>query len=275
LVTTLHGWGEAAQFYGWAAGSPKAKFYNFVDQTLIRGFDKVIATSHAVRGLAAAAGLDAAKLAIIPNGIDLDTRRDRADAGAIRGRFGILEEDRLIVAVGRVSPEKGHRYLLEAAALVVPRYPQVRFLIAGDGPLKESLAELTSHTGLHERFILAGFQSPIGALLSAADLFVLPSLTESFPLALLEAMAYGKAVVATDVGGVREAVVDGVTGLLVPARDSRRLAEAILELLADEARMMAMGEAGRAIAQAQFSDAGMVQRTQQLYQDLLGGGSHA
>jgi len=141
----------------------------------------------------------------------------------------------LIGSVGRLDDQKGYEYLIRAARRVVDVYPQARFAIAGEGPRREELGRLIERLGLGEHFHLCGFQASVADFIAALDLFVSSSRWEGLPLAIVEAMLLGKPVVATDVGGNREIVEQGRTGLLVKAEDPPALAAAILRMLDPEA----------------------------------------
>ncbi len=200
---------------------------------------------------------------VIPNGIDLD-RYDRPRAP---GRGGTV-----IGTVGRFSTEKGHRLLLEAFGRVRRARPQSRLVLVGYGDLEPELrraAEALAPGGAVE---FAGARESAEAL-PAFDVYVQPSLYESQGLAILEAMAAGVPVVATDVGGVRDAVRDGETGLLVPPGDPEALAAAILRLAADPGLSAALAARARARVRERHSSARMVGAYASLYRELLGSGS--
>jgi len=175
----------------------------------------------------------------------------------------------IVGTVARLAPKKGQVDLIEAAALVVRRRPDVTFVLAGDGELRGDLSAQAKSLGLngHVRF-LGAVDDPI-PLLGRMDIFTLPSHMEGMSNAMLEAMAAGRPIVATGVGGNSEVVVPGETGLLVPPRDPARLAEAILALVNDPKRAAAMGAAGRARVRAEYSVETMVKRLEDLYRELL------
>jgi len=170
-----------------------------------------------------------------------------------------------VLTVARLDPQKGLHDLVAAAALV----PEARVMVVGEGPERRALETRIAHLGLGDRVHLLGFRSDVPDLLAGSDLFVLPSLFEGLPLSILEAMAAGKPVVATAIGGNDEAVVDGATGLLVPPGDPRALADAIRALLRDPERRRRLGEAGRRRAEAEFSAPAMVRRVAAVYDELL------
>lgn len=194
---------------------------------------------------------------VVPLGIDLD-------------RFGsakpaLRQEASLVGHVARLAEQKGQRYLLEAAALVVARRPDTRFVLVGDGELRDELEAQARSLGLGDHVQFTGARADVPELLASFDVFAFPSLFEGFCVAVIEAQAAGVPVVATPVGGIRETVVHGETGLLVPPRDPAALAEAIVRLLdsPDEARRLA-GEARRQVRE-RFSETRMVEETLTLY----------
>lgn len=209
--------------------------------------------------------LDPAKTVSVYHGIELQ-RFDRSfDRQAIRQTLGLSHQQAVIGTVGRLTPQKAHHIFLEAAAIVKHTLDHVKFLIVGDGELRQELERRARQLGLAEHVLLTGYRRDIPELLSVFDVFVLSSLYEGLPLSILEAMAMAKPVVATRVDGVPEAVVDGETGLLVPPNDSAALAEAICFVLQNPWRAQAMGQAGRRRVEAMFRQEMMVAQTEQLY----------
>ena len=187
----------------------------------------------------------------------------------IREAFGIPPTAPLVGSVGRLHPQKDFTTLLKALVRVRDRLPDVHLLLVGDGELHADLTRQAHTLGVATSVTFTGYRSDILDILATLDLFVLPSLWEGLPNALLEAMAAGLPVVATAVGGTPEVVVDGVTGFLVPPRDPQALADAILRLLRDPELRQRMGEAGRARVAAHFSIEQMVHKTEALYEQLL------
>jgi glycosyltransferase involved in cell wall biosynthesis len=171
----------------------------------------------------------------------------------------------IVLTVARLDQQKGHTVLFEA----IRELPDVLFVLAGDGPERAVLEAKARELGIDDRVVLLGHRSDIRDLLAACDLFVLPSNYEALGLAVLEAMAAGRAVVATAVGGIPEAVLNGVTGVLVRPRDPSALASAIRTLLADPVLAHSMGAAGMSRVQQEFSSATMVQRVTRIYEEAL------
>lgn len=208
-------------------------------------------------------------------GIDLERFGSVPATGLQRSDIGLSEEDRVIAYVGRLVREKGVIELLEAMAVVRQRMPHTRLMVVGDtlesdrgtGIQREIRALLAKHE-LGESVVFLGFRSDVPALLHLADLFVLPSYREGMPLTILEAMAAGKPIVATNVRGCREEVVKGLTGILVAPQDPRSLSEAILSLLAAPERAKAMGLAGRAHAEKAFDQRRVLEEEVEAYRRL-------
>jgi glycosyltransferase involved in cell wall biosynthesis len=174
----------------------------------------------------------------------------------------------IVATVGRLVPEKGHCYLIESAKGVIRKNPNTIFLIIGSGPLKDELEAMAQRLGISGQFRFLGLRDDVPEILHTIDLFVFPSLNEGMGRVLVEAMACSKAVVASDVGGIRDVVLNQVTGTLVPPRDTDRLAEAILELLVDKEKRYRMGLEGKKRASGLFDIKTVVAQTDTLYKEL-------
>lgn len=196
----------------------------------------------------------ASRISVVYTGIEPGRFAPDVDARRVtRQELGWTEEEVVVGTIGRLMPDKGLMFLLDAAAAIVGTFPRVHFLIVGEGPQRAELERRIRGLNLADRVRLTGFREDVPRLLQTMDVFVLASLAEALPIALLEAMAAARPVVATDVGGVREAVVDGETGFIVPPRDAEALARATLSLLCDAERRRAMGERGRARVASTFT----------------------
>ena len=205
----------------------------------------------------------------IYNGIDVDGfAARRVDRERKRTELGLPRDAYVGITVGRLVPVKGQRYLIEAAARIGDRIPPLMILLAGDGPLRPELEQHAASMGVEDKVRFLGTRQDIPELLSCADVFVLPSLNEGLGLVLVEAMAMGVPCVATAVGGVPEVVADDVTGILVPPRDPRALADAVVRLADDPDRAREMGEQGRERAREMFSIQRTVARTEALYEEV-------
>ncbi len=195
-------------------------------------------------------------------------RSMRVNATNKRKELGLPPEGPIIGTVGRLVLIKGHTWLIRAVPQVLAEFPQACVVLIGDGPLLGELKELAADLGISQHVVFLGTRHDIPECLAVLDLFVLPSLNEGMGRALLEAMAVGCPVVATRVGGIPDVVADGTTGLLVPPRDDRALAEAILTLLRDRSRRAAYGEAARRYVDGRFDIETMVHNIERLYDEV-------
>jgi glycosyltransferase involved in cell wall biosynthesis len=190
-----------------------------------------------------------------------------------RSAWGFSAQDCVVVSVGSLVENKGHRILIDAVRRLVPAYPSLRILIVGDGPLRSTLEEQVGRFKLSEFIKFTGIVKDIHSVLDKADIFVLPSrYREGLSLAVLEAMQHGLAVIAARVGGVPEAVEHNRSGILVPPGDGGKFGDAIARLLADNTLRTAMGAEGKKRYEEQFRGDKMVARIEALYQSVLTGG---
>ena len=252
-----------------AADRWKGPVRRMADRFLAHCTNRIITNSEAVRQfLTGRIGLPEQLISVIRNGLDIvefDSVSERLSAPPPPA------DGKLVVgSVGRLEPQKGYAYLLPAMLEVRAVLPQAQLWIVGAGPEAPELGSQAKELGLIGTVHFLGPRSDVPALMRRFDLFVLSSLWEGLPNAALEAMAARRAVVATNVDGTPEAVLDGSTGLLVPPRDSAALAKAIIELLTDEARRRQFGEAGRRRVEREFSMERMVSQTEALYRAALG-----
>lgn len=232
---------------------------------------RIVTVSDRVREGAVKGGIaPAGKVVAIHNGV-LGARFEISapEARARRVALGVADGAPLVLAVARLVWFKGLDALVEATPALLARHPEARVVIVGGGPLREKLEAQARALGVERAVIFTGERSDVPELLAAADIFVLPSVSEGLPISILEAMTAGKPVVATSVGGIPELIVDGETGLLTPARDAGSLAEALIRLAGDPELRARMGAAGKARAQIEFSPGRMVERTAALYREIL------
>src|SRR5687767_3367468 len=226
-----------------------------------------VAASNAIRDMLIGDGVDPNRIATVYEGIDLH-RVQVEPAANIHAEFWLPTHAPIVGAVGALTQEKGHKYLIDAAALVVRDVPDVRFVILGEGDLRQALERHIKELHLDKHVVLPGFRADILSFIQSFDLFVMSSLFEGLGTSLLDAMALSKAIVASDTGGIPEAVAHGETGLLVPPRDARELATAIVRLLKDPARREKMGRAGLERVKRLFSAEQMVEKTLGVYENL-------
>jgi glycosyltransferase involved in cell wall biosynthesis len=211
------------------------------------------------------------KIVCIPNGIDTSRFQPNPTVRqAVREQLGCAPDAFVWLTVGRLEPVKNHLKLLCAFREVAAVHPHARLLIAGQGPLQAAIEQRIAELGLAERVHLLGVRRDIPDLLNATDAFVLPSLWEGMPLTLLEASATALPIVATDVGGNAEVVLEGETGYLVPVKDTEALAQAMLRVMnLSEADRSAIGQAGRAQVVQNFDLERVIDRWEALYRELL------
>jgi glycosyltransferase involved in cell wall biosynthesis len=235
--------------------------------------DCVVVNSEAARQDLLAAGVPPRLIRVLLNGVDLQRFSRNGHRFSARRHWGWKDEDLLIGMVANLRPEKGHETLFEAIPAVVRRFPQAHFLIVGPDPLNQGryLQAMASDLGHHVSFL--GDCSDIPELLAALDLFVLPSLTESMPNSVLEAMSAGRPVIASAVGGLKELVRHGETGLLIPPKDPGALASHIVHLLAEPELRERMGRAARMRAESEFDINRAAQGLEAIYDELLERGS--
>lgn len=227
----------------------------------------VVAISSAVRDVLVDCGVDPAKIRLIPSGTDFERFENARPDPGVRSRLGIEASTPIVCVAATLARLKGVGYLIEAAALLAAQGTPIHLVIAGDGELRSELEQLAREIDVAASFI--GFCDDMPSLLASVDVFAMPSLNEGLGVAVLEAMAAGKPVVASAVGGLKESVVDGVTGFLVPPADPSSLAEAIGKLINDPSLAAKFGSAGRARARADFSLENMARRNEELYSELL------
>jgi glycosyltransferase involved in cell wall biosynthesis len=269
---------RVATCHNWLGDDPKMKFYARLDKFFLNRFNRVIAVSDSVKQEILNHNISANKVLTIFNGIDTNRFNDPKKVESARREFGIGKGCKVIGTVGRLSEEKGHIHLLNAATKVSQEYPKVVFLIVGDGPLRNHLEEKASAIGQTQHlekngpespFIFTGVRSDMPAIYSLMDIFVLPSLTEGLPMVLLEAMASQKPIVATTVGAIPKVIEHGHSGLLVRPGDAKELAKAITDLLANPQKADKIAKNGHQRVLNHFSSKKMAEKYIDVYQDVL------
>ncbi len=287
-VDILHTHGGVAGFFGrWAAGQAKTpvvvhtlhgihylhyrnpllrRIFIALERDFSRLTDRVILVSEGDRESAKRFRLAPdSKLVVIKNGVDLRGLPTVEDAARERRNLGLAGIGPVVGTVSRLHRQKGVIYLIRAAARIRDAFPGVKVVCAGGGPLRAKIESETRKLGLQDTIILLGETSEAIKLISALDVFILPSLWEGLPFVLIEAATLKKPMVATDVEGNREVLVDGETGLLVPARDPAALAEAVLKLLRDKALALRLAEAAARLVLPRFVLSRMIRETEELY----------
>ncbi len=228
-----------------------------------------LCASEAIRHLLIDQGIEATRAITVHEGIDL-AHVNAAPPVNVHELFWLPHNAPLIGNIGALVPHKGQRHLIDAAPLVVREVPDARFLILGEGELKPALEKQIADLALTKHVLLAGFRSDVLSILKGFDLFAMPSVTEGLGTSLLDAMACARPIVASRVGGIPEVVRHGETGLLVPPKDPRDLAAAIIRLLLDPALAARFAAAGLARVREKFSVERMVNETLAVYEQLAG-----
>jgi glycosyltransferase involved in cell wall biosynthesis len=239
-----------------------------------RQVDCFVAASDAIRLILAADGIPAARAVTVHEGIDLG-HVAAAPPVDVHETFWLPHHAPIVGNVAALVAHKGQRYLVEAAQLVVQQIPDARFVILGEGELRDQLEHQIRHHHLEKHVLLPGFRTDVIGCMKSFDVFVMSSVNEGLGTALLDAMACARPVVATRTGGIPEIVEDGVTGVLVPPRDHAALARAIVQLLRDRPLGERLGAAGSARVAARFSAERMVAETARVYQRVAGRGHAA
>jgi len=253
--------------HGYIDYSLKLKVIDALDNILMRTFDKVIIGSESMRTTLPKLGKS--RVILIPNAVSIDIEEQTEDRREqLRASMGIDVNHQVVTSVGRLFAEKGYEHLLHAAKLVCKQKPDIKFLIVGEGLLEDSLKELASTLGITDKIIFAGYQPSVQDVFAISDLFVLPSVSESLPLTLLEAMAYRLPVISTSVGGIGNVVTNRHNGLLVPPAKPEELSSAILELFEKPEFAEKLRDNGCATVQKYYSDKAYIRATEDCYESV-------
>ena len=253
-----------------AAWSRDAAHFRVMAWVLRRRADRVIAVSRSARDhFVGRAHLDRDRVVTIYNGIDTSRFGGGADRAQTRAALGVAPDARVATTVAVLRRPKGIDDMIEAVGSIAIAIPGMRYLVVGDGEHGPSLRNHAIAAGVSDQIVFAGARSDVAALLAASDVFVLPSHTEALPTALIEAMAAGLPVVATDVGGVPEMVERGASALLVPPHRPDLLAEALIRILSSPLQAAAMGKTGSRLAAERFDIGRQAQRLVNEYRLLV------
>jgi len=235
--------------------------------------DKVVVSCDALAEQLKVRGLSA-ETTTIHSPVNIERFNTNISSDTIRTELNLGSDDLIIGVIGHISPVKGIEYFLEAASIVLKRNINAKFLVIGAIlPTQEKyftkLKEITEKLHLKDDIIFTGMRKDIPELLATIDILVVSSLSESSPLVVLEAMASGKPIVATKVGGIPEQILDGESGILVPAKDSKAIAASILNLISDPSKMKNMGKAARKRAEELFSIEICVENVENIFSEIL------
>lgn len=269
FLSRLSGLPWVAYVHGWTSENAKVKLYNLIEKWTIRFADRIIPVSESLKDRLKLGPGTASKTVVVANAADLvDTEQDFT---CQRTRSGVSENEILIGVIGRFSPEKGHRYFVDALKIIAETHNHVKAVFVGDGQERAAVTEAIRRADLESKVILTGFQDDVSSFYHACDIICLPSLSEGMPNVALEAMMFAKPVVAFRVGGIPEVVQDGVTGILVQPENPDALAKALIGLMAAPSLMEQMGMAGRMRVEAEFNPRARAERVARMYEELIGG----
>jgi glycosyltransferase involved in cell wall biosynthesis len=261
VVSTCHGFTPT----NW-----RLALYTRLDVVALRYFSRVMAVSTRMRDDLVSKGLNPARIDVITNAVEPVCETEIQSARCLlRDRLGIAKNEFVFGFVGRLSEEKGVHHLLDAVTLRAPAAEPWRLLIVGDGPRREELEAVASRSQVASRITFAGFQGDAGPWLSAMDAFVLPSLTEGTPMALLEAMAYRVPVIASAVGGVPAVIADRISGMLVPPADPQALSDVLREVSANEGLRQALSRVAHETVSRQYNVDTWMTKVRAVYEKAL------
>lgn len=253
----------------WKRTTLRLKIYAALDAFLLRFFPAIIAVSKPVYNDMIKVGLKESQCSVVSNGIDTQAYASLADKYVARRVFDLDEKSFIIGTLSSLTVEKGINYLVDAAQEIIKTYPQCHLLIVGNGPEMTSLQSQAKTLGISHRITFAGRRSDITNVLSAIDVFALPSLDEGLPMAMLEAMAAGKAVIASDVGDVSVALTP-TTGRLVEAKNTAQLIQEISMFIANPEEIETLGQKAKQRVNDHFSSESMSKQYAKIYDQVLG-----
>lgn len=254
--------------HGFTPTDPRLRLWCELDARLLRFFPKVMAVSAPMKDQLVSYGLDSTRVEVVINAVE-EPEQGASSRKETRLRLGISDSEFVFGFVGRLSDEKGVDHLLQAAESLVALERSARFVIVGDGPRKADLLEATRTRGLEGKVDFVGFQSDTAPWYETFDAFVLPSLSEGTPMALLEAMAHGLPSVATAVGGVPQVVSDGENGLLVPSADREKLCDAMRCLMTNAPLRAKLSEGAVELVRGSYGVDAWIDHVQDVYAKTL------
>ena len=252
----------------WKRTNLRLKLYATLDARLLKRFDAIIAVSHLIRDDMEERGISAEKITIVPNGVEVSNSSQPFSREAVRAEINIPLDSLVVGTLSSLTTEKGLHFALRAIAALKTTQNNLHMLIVGDGPELENLQSLSKRLGLQNSITFTGRRSDINTLLSTMDIFVLPSIIEGLPMALLEAMAAEKAVIASSVGDI-PTVISKECGILVESANVEQLATAILTLANDEPARKNLGKNAKKRIEDHFSSLAMARSTAAIYNDVL------
>jgi len=254
--------------HGWIIDNTKQKLYTWLNLFSLKRYDRIIAVSKATKQIMVDSGIDADKIDLIYNAIDVDLWNRTKVESSFRSELNVPDTAKLVGVVGRLSKEKGIDTTLAVAQQVITARPDTYFVLVGDGPARQEVEKNLLDLGLSKSVFLVGFRKDALNIYAGLDLFLSTSLTEGTPNTVLEALAMEVPVVHTAVGGVPEIVEDGVDGILCRVGDVEGISQAVLSVLNDEERTRKLREQGRKSACTRFSFSARMQAIESLYEQV-------
>lgn len=233
-----------------------------------KGVDSIIAVSLGVKKVLIACGIDSRVIEVVPSGIDFLSPEDMKKSDYLRKELSLAPDDYLVGIVAHLADHKGHKYLIDATKRLKDKAPKIKIIIVGEGPLLMKLTRQAKEIHVEDMVFFLGFREDVHKILASLDLFVLSSYLEGLGSSIIDAMAHKLPVVATNVGGIPEVVIDGKTGLLVPPRHPAALAEAILKLYGDPSLSLQFGQMGCEVVHKKFSAESMANKILGIYERL-------
>lgn len=261
LVSTLHGWVER---------SPRHRLYKRLDLAVVKKFDHLIAVSHPIERQLLAAGIDAGRVSLIPNSVEMEESvGEGKEESEPLDKLGLSATGPLIGMVGRLDGEKNPGLLLESLPRLREEFPDLSCVFLGEGELRTELIRRAAELKIGSAAIFPGYRRDVRAIIPRLDVVVFPSHREGIPIALLEAMALRRAVVSTAVGGIPDVIEDGVNGLLIPSGDSAALVRSVSKLLKYQSLRRRLGEAAAALIEREYTAGRMVSRVGAVYEKVI------
>jgi len=245
----------------------RIKFSDRLSSLLV--VDKILAVSNAIRDKLIKRGINSHKITTIYNGVSIEKYRVTINNKKKIKELGLQKNKPVVTVIGRLSKQKGHVFFLNALPEIIRNYPDVQFLIVGEGSLKNKLIKMSKELEVEKSVIYSGFRTDIPEIYAISDIIVLPSLWEPLANVALESMAAKKPIIATNVDGMSEAIINNQTGMLVPPADSQALSNAIIDLLINKNKAKQLALAGHEHVIKNFSIQQMVNETEKLFLSCL------
>jgi glycosyltransferase involved in cell wall biosynthesis len=253
----------------WKLRTSMESIYKFIDKTLLKSFEAIIAVSDEVRGEMVRLGIDTDRLSIINNGVSTDGY-DPLHRGAVRQGFNVEDDELIIGCVASLTIEKAHAELIHAFSILKSKVPRAKLILVGDGPEYLNLSALAESLGIKDEIIFTGQRQDVKNLYTAFDVFALVSHFEGLPMAMLEAMAASLPVVVSAVGAIPHVIQPMVNGILIPPGDINSISDSLMKLAGDSVLRETLGKNARNEVVANYSVHRMASDYERLYGNILG-----